>query len=202
MRRSVEGGGRIGELSPASRSPNSPGTTFKTLATEGTSKAFDFAADNGEDELERVEGCRYRMARWYYKLDQWIAKRRSQTILICASMLICVIIMGAFYFVVAPSHYEDGDGLDIDGNTTYPIARSYTDALWDTWGFMADPGTHASQRTPGQRIISLLIAFQGACSRAMRLCAYTLAWPLCLTLHAFCLFQNVRFRRTFALFLS
>ena len=174
MRKSVEVGRRIGELSPGSRSPNS-GTTFKIQEKEAASRAFDFHGDAGE-ELERVEGCKYRMERWYYKLDQWIAKRRSQTILICASMFICVIIMGALYFALAaPSHYEDGDGLDIDDNKTYPVARDYTDALWDTWGFMADPGTHASQRTPAQRIISLLIAFQGVCSRAMRLCAHIYA---------------------------
>ena len=147
--RRARNGEDVGGVGGGGGSSSKPVTRSSTTMFFGS--ADDEARANGAAGWPH-EGrtcCRYCQARCYYKFDQFIAKRRSQVILIVILMALSIFVLGAIFSAVDEDQYDDGTD------------RTFMDAVWDSWAYMADPGTHAEARTTPQRIVAFIIAWTG-----------------------------------------
>ena len=94
--------------------------------------------------------CALCCARTYYRLDQWLARRRSQVLIITFSGTLSILLMGTLFYFLGPDTFEDG------------TVRAWDDAIWDTWTFMTDPGTHADTRGRISRLVAAATTIIGA----------------------------------------
>jgi hypothetical protein len=97
-----------------------------------------------------------------YHFDSHIGKKKTQIVGLLSSLLMFVIIYGLIYYgvnknVIEERRLRDSGLSEIDKWSEYTIS----DAIWDSWTFMADAGTHASAIEASERWLAIFITWTG-----------------------------------------
>jgi hypothetical protein len=93
-----------------------------------------------------------RMDRWSYLMDNIVSSRKGQISLLFISCLTYVVVCGAVFMNVEMPG-EDGEPME---------GWDFTEAMWVSWTYMADPGTHSeSPPTLVGRLVGFVITWGG-----------------------------------------
>mmetsp|Transcript_45590 Transcript_45590/g.89705 ORF Transcript_45590/g.89705 Transcript_45590/m.89705 type:complete len:739 (+) Transcript_45590:132-2348(+) len=114
------------------------------LAPLGEATASE-EAEKPKEKKKKKGKCAKCCSKVAYKFDNWISQRASQTYALTAFLFIAVLAGGCLLYAADTDNDE----------------RNFPDAIWTSWTFMADPGTHSDTAGWGMRFVALLTTMVG-----------------------------------------
>mmetsp|Transcript_27148 Transcript_27148/g.63449 ORF Transcript_27148/g.63449 Transcript_27148/m.63449 type:complete len:1139 (+) Transcript_27148:205-3621(+) len=154
--------------SPSGGSPSRYGRTSKKRNFSihaATSQLEEALHKAGKHEYDGHEYATTLYDKIFYTLDEMMLNNYTTALVIATpyAFIVLPILSAAWYLL----RTHGGDSYCADDDEAYdddgclPDDYGYFDAMWETWGFQADPGTHSGVTGTYNQILSAVIALTG-----------------------------------------